>query len=111
MLSSKPYTDLHKHHIFPRTILERNGIAPDNPDEKEVFISGLGNITFISKSLHSEMPDEAPYEYLPKYSPLQKHFIPAEKELWKIEKYKEFKQGRIREIYEAAKRYFTEIIE
>ncbi|MEM3715137.1 MAG: DUF1524 domain-containing protein [Nitrososphaeria archaeon] len=97
IITSRSYNDLHRHHIFPRNIINESGMAPDEPDEKEIYISGLGNITFISENLHETLPDnEEPIEYLPKYPPLQKHFIPEGKNLWKLENYEKFKQARIK---------------
>jgi hypothetical protein len=115
LLRSKKYSDLDKHHIFPREIFNRYDIAPDDPDEREIFINGLGNITFISRSLHEgipkEMPNAEPSQYLLKFPTLQRHFIPAQKELWKLEKFEEFKQERIKEIYKVAKKHFPQIVE
>jgi len=115
ILRAKKYSDLDKHHIFPREVLNGYDVAPDDPDEKETFMSGLGNITFISSSQHEripkEMPDAEPIQYLSKFPTLQRHFIPTQKELWKLEKFEEFKQERIKDIYEAAKKHFPQIVE
>jgi len=111
MLNSIPFSEIEKHHIFPRRILEKSDIAPDDPDEKESFISGLGNITLISKSAHRKLPqNKTPDKYLPSFPPFQKHFIPKSTELWKLEKYDEFRYARIMEIYGSAKKHFTEIV-
>jgi hypothetical protein len=115
LLRARKYSELDKHHIFPREILLSNDVVPDDPDEREAFINGLGNITFISKSLHEripkQFPDAEPIQYLPQFSTLQRHFIPPQKELWKLEKYEEFKQARIKAIYDAAKKHFPQIVE
>jgi hypothetical protein len=115
LLRAKKYSDLDKHHIFPREIFNRYDIAPDDLDERETFMSGLGNITFISKSQHErlpkEIPDAEPSQYLPKFPTLQRHFIPAQKELWKLEKFEEFKQERIKEMYNVTKKHFPQIVE
>jgi len=55
--------------------------------------------------------DKPPSEYLPEYPALKKHFIPQSKELWEIDKFEDFKQKRIEEIYEAMKKHFPEITE
>ena len=115
LLITKKYSDLHRHHIFPKEIFSETDIAPDDPDEKEVYISSLGNITFISGTLHEEipknLPDAEPINYLPRYPALQKHFIPPEKELWRLENFERFKQARIELIYNVARKHFREIIE
>ena len=111
LISSIQYSDLHRHHIFPRNVLLESGIVPDDPDEREAFISGLGNITFIGRTFNEELLDKPPSEYLPEYPALKKHFIPQSKELWEIDKFEDFKQKRIEEIYEAMKKHFPEITE
>lgn len=115
LLRAKSYSDLHKHHIFPKELLERYDVLPDDPDEKEVFVSGLGNITFVDRSLHEgipkEPPDAEPSHYLPKFPALRTHFIPAREELWKPERFEEFKHERVKEIYKAAKKHFPQVVE
>jgi len=111
LLSSKPYQEMHRHHIFPREILSSSEIAPDDPDEREVFISGLGNITFVSEQLHEEMVHDEPSEYLPNCKALWTHFIPYERDLWKLKNFEEFKRARIENIYRAAKKVFPEVVE
>lgn len=115
LLVTKDYSDLHRHHIFPREIFDENDIAPDDPDEKEAFVSSLGNITFISEPLHETIPksppDAEPINYLPRYPTLLKHFIPTNKELWRIENFEEFKEERVNEIYGALERHFPQIVE
>jgi len=115
LLRAKRYSDLDKHHIFPREVLDRYDIPPDDPDEKEVFVSGLGNITFVGSSLHEgipkEMPDAEPSHYLPMFPALLTHFIPTQKELWEPGRFEEFKQERVKEIYKAAKRHFPQVVE
>jgi hypothetical protein len=115
LLRAKRYSDLDKHHLFPREVLDRYDIPPDDPDEKEVFVSGLGNITFVDSKLHKRIPKEAPdaepSHYLPNFPALLTHFIPTQKELWKPERFEEFKQERVKEIYKAAKRHFPQVVE
>jgi hypothetical protein len=111
LISSRTYSELEKHHIFPQDLLEDAGIAPDDPDEKEAFISGLGNITWINAAANKEILKKPPEEYLYEYPPLQKHFIPEDKELLKLEMYEEFKQKRVELICDAIRKHFTEILE
>ena len=49
--------------------------------------------------------------YLPRYPPLLKHFIPADRELWRIENFEEFKRRRVELMYQALKKHFPEITE
>jgi hypothetical protein len=40
----------------------------------------------------------------------KKHFIPTERDLWKVEQYDTFSQYRIKQIYIAAKELFLQIV-
>ena len=115
LLATKEFSKLDKHHIFPKEVLEESGVLPDDPEERDVYVNGLGNITFITHELHEEIPkdpEEAePIKYLPHYPPLLKHFIPADRELWRIENFEEFKRRRVELMYQALKKHFPEITE
>ena len=109
LIKSRRLDELAKHHIFPREYLEEKGsnIVPDEPREKEGFISGLGNITFINKQLNAEIGERPPCEYLYDYKKsIEKHFIPSDTSLWELDKFEQFKEERVRKIYEALKRHF-----
>ena len=103
----KNLNELAKHHIFPKEYLENSGIVPDEPREKESFISGLGNITLINKELNAEIGSASPEEYLDKYvRSIDKHFIPDNRELWALDKFEEFKEERVKRLYEALGKHF-----
>ena len=107
LIKKKDLNELAKHHIFPKEFLENSEIVPDEPREKEKFISGLGNITFINNDLNAEIGDTPPEEYLDKYlGSIDKHFIPSDKELWTIDKYEEFKEERVKMLYKALRKHF-----
>lgn len=55
-ITQVPYSDLAKHHIFPKEFLEQS-LVIDDPTDKEIMINNLGNITFIHKSINSEIGD------------------------------------------------------
>jgi hypothetical protein len=110
LLHRKNIKELAKHHIFPQEFLNKN-LNPDDPDAKEILINNLANITFINKNINSEIED-SPEEYLPNYiNCLSKHFIPSDKNLWKLEQYSTFLEYRIRQIYLVAKETFPLIFE
>jgi len=120
-----PYESLAKHHIFPREFLDQNLII-DDPTEKEIMINNLGNITFIHKSINSEIGDlplhdddawryfDEPQGYISKIGlseeTLRSHFIPLDKELWKLENYEEFLRKRVELIYSELKKWYPEIV-
>ena len=107
LIRSRNLDELAKHHIFPREYLEESNIVPDEPREKESFISGLGNITFINKQLNAEISKSDPCEYLYNYrNSIEKHFIPSDTSLWELNKFEQFKEERVKKIYETLKRHF-----
>ena len=111
-ITEKEFKDLSKHHIFPKEYLKAN-LDVDDPDTLEIKINNLGNITFISKSKNEEIQDQVPEEYLKELpeSTLEKHFIPKDKNLWKLEQYENFLSYRVDQIYLKAKEAFPEIFE
>jgi len=111
LLNKRRSTELARHHIFPKEFLEQN-LNPEDPELKEILINNLANITFIHKDINSEIEDKSPEEYLPDFiESAKKHFIPTDRNLWKIEQYTTFLNYRINEIYSKGKELFNEIFE
>nr|WP_240913689.1 DUF262 domain-containing protein [Thermococcus sp. JdF3] len=125
LITQVPYGSLAKHHIFPREFLDQN-LVIDDPTDKEIMINNLGNITFIHKSTNSEIGDlplhdedarryyaeERGYIYKIGLSEntLMSHFIPLDRELWKLENYEEFLSKRVELMYSALKKEYPGII-
>jgi len=112
LLSGRKFSEeLDRHHIFPQDYLEQN-LKPEDQDTKEILINNLANITFIHKNINSEIGDKPPHEYLNDYiNSAKKHFVPADRNLWKIEQYTTFLEYRIRQIHLAGKEIFGGIFE
>ncbi len=111
LLKQSSLTELARHHIFPKEYLERE-LNVDDPDDREILINNLGNLTFIHKDINSEIGDTPPIDYLNQYIDYaNKHFISTDKNLWKLEQYQTFLDYRIKEIYSTGKEIFTEIFE
>ena len=111
LISKRKFSELAKHHIFPKEFLEQN-LNSEDSELKEILINNLGNITFIHKDINSEIEDKSPSEYLPDFiESAKKHFIPTDQNLWKIEQYTTFLEYRINEIYSKGKKLFSEIFE
>jgi hypothetical protein len=74
------------HHIFPRDYLKENGVSDDD------LINDLGNLTLISPPINSEISDDPPDIYLPKYRKefLKSHSIPLDPKLWRLGNYEKF---------------------
>jgi len=111
LLKQTSLSELARHHIFPKDYLERE-LNVDDPDDREVLINNLGNITFIHKDINSEIGDEPPESYLDRYiDSAKKHFISVDRNMWKLGQYQTFLEYRIREIYSIGKGVFNEIFE
>jgi len=109
LLSQRNFTDLARHHIFPKEFLEQN-LELEEPDAKEVLVNNLANITFIHKDINSEIEDKSPEEYMEEYvNSAKKHFISPDKNLWSIDQYTTFLEYRIRQIYATGRNFFGDI--
>ena len=111
LLSRRKLSELARHHIFSKEYLEQN-LNPEDQDTKEILINNLANITFIHGRINSEISDKPPHEYLNDYiNSAKKHFVPADRNLWKIEQYTTFLEYRIKQIHLAGKEIFGGIFE
>lgn len=85
---------LHKHHIFPIALLKRNGYSSENKIQNGL-INELSNLAIITAPTNLQLSDKEPFKYLyeiiERYpDSIQSHFIPENKELWKVDNYREF---------------------
>jgi len=89
-LGEKKFNQLARHHIFPKDCLRDKG-------EDEIMINHLGNLTFIDQNVNEELQNSLPEEYLSEYDEqiLEKHFIPTDRELWKVDNYSKFIDRRM----------------
>lgn len=111
LLSRRKLNDLARHHIFPKDFLSQI-LTPEDPEMKEFLINNLANVTFVHKDINAEIEDRPPMEYLNEYiGSAQKHFIPTDSNLWKIEQYETFLEYRIKQIYLTGKEFFPIIFE
>ena len=74
------------HHIFPRKWLSKNNLG--NHPERD----SLANFAFLSKHDNIKISDGDPAEYLAKAAPdeLRTQWVPADPELWAIERFEDF---------------------
>ena len=95
------------HHIFPQNFLK------DTYDKKEIY--DIANFTFIVKRTNVLISDEDPAKYLPIVldqcgeENFKKHCIPTDRELWQIDRYKDFIQERRRLLLEMVNNYLKEL--
>jgi len=88
-LGERSYADLDRHHIFPKEHLRST--------TDDVLINHIGNLTFIDRGVNEELGESLPEDYLEDYDVevLQKHFIPTDTTLWKLDKFEQFLKVRM----------------
>lgn len=91
------------HHIFPKKHLVES--------KYEILINDVGNITLLTPSSNSRLLDELPENYLQRVPPetLKAHYIPEEREVWKLEKIEEFIKRRKENLKKAVEDFFKTI--
>ncbi len=86
-----------KQHIFPQDTLRKDNWGSE-------YINTLSNLTFINRSVNSQIQDLEPKDYLPKYEgELRKHIIPLSNEYWEFSQFKAFIDERDKMIKESIK--------
>jgi hypothetical protein len=107
------YYSIQSHHIFPQSVLYKNGYNSQNHLHKKI-VNEIANRAFITRDTNYEILAELPEIYLEdieKIYPgaIKKQFIPMEKNLWKLENYENFLRKR-REIIAREINEFLEIL-
>ena len=85
-------SSLELHHIFPKSQLGKKKY-------KSSEINSLGNFCFQTKGTNLRIADRLPEDYFPEVEQnhpgaLKSHFIPMDKDLWKVDKYLDFLEAR-----------------
>lgn len=98
-------SSLHLHHIFPKARLYKYGYERSE-------VNALANFTFLTQESNLRVADRDPAEYLEEYATrnpgvIESHWIPMDRELWKIENYRDFLVAR-RELLAAAANDFLD---
>lgn len=83
---------LEIHHIFPKAQLRKHGYSHGR-------INSLANFCFLTKRCNQQISDRLPNDYFPeveaKYrDALGSQWIPANRDLWRIENYADFLEAR-----------------
>jgi hypothetical protein len=105
LLSGEPLTQANStlHHIFPRKHLGGSEYAR--------LVDDIGNLTLLTHASNQRLLDELPENYLRRVSSeiLRAHYIPEDKELWKLEKVEEFIKIRKKKLKEAVEKFLSNI--
>ena len=85
-------SSLQIHHIFPKALLYKHGYTKSE-------VNAIANFTFLTQDTNLKISDHKPSDYLAEYSQkhpgaLESHWIPMDRELWKVENYPQFLSAR-----------------
>lgn len=83
---------LEVHHIFPKAQLYKR-------KHKRPVVNALANFCFLTKDTNLDISDTLPEEYFPEIEKkhpgaLASQWIPMDTALWKVERYRDFLEGR-----------------
>ncbi len=101
-------SSLQMHHIFPKKVLYDKGF--DRPE-----VNAIANFTFQTQETNQWIGKRLPEEYfeeVEKKNPgaLQSHWIPMDKDLWRVERYHDFLKERRRLIAQAANEFLESLL-
>jgi len=99
---------LEVHHIFPKARLYKHKyLRPE--------VNAVANFCFLTKDTNLNISDTLPEEYFPEVErnhpgALASQWIPQDKELWKIENYREFLEARKNLLAEETNKRLEELL-
>ena len=99
---------LEVHHIFPKSQLYSR-------DYKRSEVNALANFCFQTKDTNLSISNRLPEEYFPEIEEkhegaLRSQWIPMDRELWRIENYREFLEARRALLAEETNKRLTELL-
>ncbi len=100
-------SSLELHHIFPKKQLYKAGY-------KKSEVNAIANFTFLTKETNLKILDQLPESYLPPYADkglrlLESHWIPMDREWWKIQNYPLFLEERRKLLANAANEFLKNL--
>lgn len=110
-----PSYKIHSHHIFPQSLLYKNGYESENHLHRKV-VNEIANRAFITAATHFGMGASLPVNYL---SEVEEHFpgalvnqfIPTDKEIYQLDKYPEFLKARRELLAKALNDFMNELVQ
>ena len=99
---------LEVHHIFPKSQLYSR-------DYKRSEVNALANFCFLTKDTNLSISNRLPEEYFPEIEEkhegaLRSQWIPMDRDLWRIENYREFLEARRALLAEETNKRLTELL-
>lgn len=97
--------NIQYHHVFPQSVLYRNGYDPDNHLHRKV-VNEIANRAFLTAETNVDISNRPPEEYLPEVEErypgtLSRQCIPMDPYLWRTERYGDFLEARRRSLAQA----------
>jgi hypothetical protein len=83
---------LQIHHIFPKALLYKHGYS-------RAEVNAIANFTFLTQETNLLVSDRDPADYLDEFTgknpgAIESHWIPMDRDLWKVERYSDFLAAR-----------------
>lgn len=102
------YSKLQIHHIFPKKRLADRKIPKSD-------INAIANFTFLTQDTNLVISDRDPAEYLVEYADrnpeaIQSHWIPMDRNLWKLDNYADFLIERRKLLAKAANEFLSGLV-
>lgn len=99
---------LEVHHIFPKSQLYKRNIRKSE-------VNALANFCFLTKDTNLDISDRLPEAYFPEIEKahpgaLPSQWIPADRDLWKIENFRLFLEARKRLLADEVNRRVAELL-
>ena len=98
---------LQVHHIFPKSMLYKHGFTKSQ-------VNAIANFTFLTQDTNLKVSNRDPKEYLIEYAhkhpgAVESHWIPMDRDLWKIENYLDFLVARRELLANAANEFLDSL--
>jgi hypothetical protein len=98
---------LQVHHIFPKNLLYRHGYSKSE-------VNAIANFTFLTQETNLKISNHDPAQYLEEFvtkqpGAVESHWIPMDRELWKVENYPQFLAARRQLLAEAANAFLDSL--
>ena len=108
-----PSYKIHSHHIFPQSLLYKNGYESENHLHRKV-VNEIANRAFLTADSNFGVGNRLPEDYLPE---VEKHylgalvnqFIPMNTKIYQLNKYPEFLKARRELMAQALNDYMNEL--
>jgi hypothetical protein len=99
---------LQVHHVFPKARLYDAGFSRSE-------VNAIANLTFLTQETNLRVSDRDPVEYLAYYADknpgvIESHWIPMDRDLWRIENYLDFLAARRELLAQAANEFLDSLL-